>query len=86
MEKGKVKERDFSVELGSKSDLKNISMANGAHGDSVLVEGTIGGLKQIGFAEGIVMEVVGSKGTLRINVTEAEIRGKVTRETARTSE
>ena len=86
MEKGKVKERDFSVELGSKSDLKSISMANGAHGDSVLVEGTIGGLKQIGFAEGIVMEVVGSKGTLRINVTEAEIRGKVTRETERTSE
>ena len=76
MEEKNGKERFFSVELGSKSDLKSVSLANGGHGENVLVEGTIGGLRTARFAEGVVLEVVGSRGVLRINVAENEIGRK----------
>jgi hypothetical protein len=66
------KERVFSVELTSKRDLKNITLANGSS-DRVLVEGTIGELVQATFAEGIILEVVGKNGILRIDLREDEI-------------
>ena len=66
------KERVFSVELKSKRNLKNISLTNGAS-DSVLVEGTLGELVHATFAEGIILEVVGKNGVLRIDLGEDEI-------------
>jgi hypothetical protein len=53
--------RFFSVELKSKSDLKNVTLTNGSS-NSVLLEGTIGELLQAKFAEGIILEVVGKDG------------------------
>ena len=67
------KERSFSIELKSKANLKNVTITNGAH-DSVLIEGTIGELLQATFAEGIILEIVGKRGTLRINLKEKELR------------
>ena len=67
------KERVFSVELKSKSHLKNVTLTNGSN-DSVLVEGTIGELVQATFAEGVILEVVGKKGVLRIDLGEDEIK------------
>ena len=72
MEPNTSRERVFSLELKSKADLKSVSIPNGAR-DNVLVEGTIGELVQIGFAEGIVLEILGDKGVLRIDVTEDEV-------------
>ena len=72
MEPKTIKERFFSLELKSKSDLKSISIPNGAR-ENVLVEGTIGELVQIGFAEGIALEIMGEKGVLRIDITEDEV-------------
>ncbi len=66
------KERVFSVELKSKRNLKNVTLTNGSR-DSVLVEGTIGELVQASFAEGIILQVVGKKGVLRIDLGEDEI-------------
>jgi hypothetical protein len=66
------KERVFSVELKSKRNLKNVTLTNGSS-NSVLVEGTIGELVQAAFAEGIIFEVVGKKGILRIDLREDEI-------------
>jgi len=71
--KTKDKERVFSVELKSKSNLKNVTLTNGP-GDSVLLEGTIGELVQATFAEGIILEVVGKDGVLRIDLGEDEIK------------
>ena len=70
--KTKNKERVFSVELKSKRNLKNVTLTNGSS-DSVLVEGTIGELVQVSFAEGIILEVVGKNGVLRIDLGEDEI-------------
>ena len=67
------KERVFSVELKSKRNLKNVTLTNGSS-DSVLVEGTIGELVQATFAEGVILEVVGKNGILRIDLKEDEIK------------
>jgi hypothetical protein len=67
------KERVFSVELKSKRSLKNVSLTDGSS-DGVLVEGTIGELVQATFAEGIILEVVGKKGILRMDLREDEIK------------
>jgi hypothetical protein len=67
------KERVFSVELKSKSYLKNVTLTNGSN-ENVLVEGTIGELVQATFAEGILLEIVGEKGVLTIDLGENEIK------------
>ena len=67
------KERVFSVELKSKNNLKNVTLANGSS-DSVLIEGTIGELLQASFAEGVVLEVVGKNGVLRLDLGVDEIK------------
>ncbi len=66
-------ERFFSIELKSRSGLKNVTLTNGSR-DGALVEGTIGELVRAGFVEGIILEVVGTEGTLRINLGEGEIK------------
>ncbi len=73
MENINKKERVFSVELKSRNSLKNITVTNGAN-DTVLVEGTIGELVQAIFAEGIVLEVTGKNGVLRLDLEEQDIK------------
>jgi hypothetical protein len=68
-------ERFFSVELKSKVSLKNITLTNGAQ-ENVLVEGSIGELQRAEFSEGIILEVVGDKGVLRINLSLDDIKQK----------
>ena len=67
-----AEERVFSIELRSKSDLKNVTLTNGSQ-NSVLLEGSIGELLQAVFAEGTILEVIGQRGTLRINLEESEL-------------
>jgi hypothetical protein len=73
MENKSDKEHVFSVELKSKNNLKNVTLANGSI-DSVLIEGTIGELVQATFKEGVVLEVVGKNGVLRLDLREDDIK------------
>ncbi len=66
-------ERSWTIELESKASLKNVTLANGSH-DRALIEGTLGRLVRAAFVEGVILEVVGTKGTFRINLGENEIR------------
>ena len=66
------KERVFSVELQSKKHLKSVSLTNDT-ANSVLLEGNIGELVQAAFKEGIILEVIGKNGTLRVDLEEVEI-------------
>lgn len=50
-----------------------MSLADGA-GEGVLVEGTIGALVSASFEEGVVLEVVGENGVLRMDLGEGELR------------
>jgi hypothetical protein len=42
--------------------------------ENVLIEGTIGKLQHAEFTKGIVLEIIGDKGVLRINLTQNEIK------------
>jgi hypothetical protein len=66
------KGRLFSVELKSKQNLKNITVTNGAS-NGVLLEGNIGELVQARFTEGVILEVRGKNGVLRVDLREEEI-------------
>jgi len=70
-----MKERFFSVELKSRTNLRNIALSNGGY-ENVLVEGTIGQLRHATFIDGVVLEIVGDRGVLRINLTRDEIKEK----------
>ncbi|HLN90035.1 MAG TPA: hypothetical protein VK253_08215 [Candidatus Binatia bacterium] len=74
--KSEENERFFSVELKSKVNLKNITLTNGSQEENVLVEGSIGELQRAEFSEGIILEVVGDKGVLRINLSQDDIKLK----------
>ena len=67
-------ERFFSVELNSKNQIKNFSMANGGQKESTLIEGTIGNLVEASFTEGVMLQVTGTKGVLRLDLQEQEIK------------
>jgi hypothetical protein len=71
--KNPAKERFFSIELTSKNHLKNVTLTNGTH-DNVLVEGTIGELIEATFAEDEILQAIGKKGILRINLSKSDIR------------
>jgi hypothetical protein len=68
-------ERFFSVELKSGLNLKNVTLMNEGQ-QNVLIEGSIGELQRAEFSEDIILEVVGDKGVLRINLSLEDIKRK----------
>ena len=66
-------EHSFSVEMKSKRHVKHMSVSNESH-DRVLFEGTLGKLLELSLIEGAVLEVRGAHGTLRIDLSEEELR------------
>jgi hypothetical protein len=72
-------ERFFSIELKSGLNLKNVTLTNEGQ-QNVLIEGSIGELQRAEFSEGIILEVVGDKGVLRINLALDEINQKEKKE------
>jgi hypothetical protein len=68
-------ERFFSIELKSGLNLKNVTLTNDGQ-QNVLIEGSIGELQRAEFSEDIILEVVGDKGVLRINLAFDEINQK----------
>ena len=63
----------FSIELKSKEYLKTVQLSNGSS-KSVVVEGTIGEFQHATFDDCIVLEVVGTKGTLKIDLSPEQIK------------
>lgn len=69
------KERSFSIDLRSKVDLKNVTLNENLQ-ENALIEGTIGKLEHAGFVDDMILEVLGTKGVLRIDISENEIKRK----------
>lgn len=67
-----AKQRNFSVEIQTKTSLKTIQMTEGTH-ENVLIEGALGELVAASFEEDIVLQVVGTKGTLRVDLARNEV-------------
>ncbi len=64
-------ERVFAIELKSKGDIKNLSL-NGD--EKVFIEGSLGTLKRAQFIEDLVLEVIGSNGELRIDLSMKDLK------------
>ncbi len=62
----------FSMELGGEH-LKRFLILNDS-GNQVLFEGFLGELKEIALIESSMLEVKGSNGILRVDLTEQELR------------
>ena len=62
----------FSIEMASKSHINMISVSNEPNGE-VMFEGELGGLIQIEFIEGIILQITGDNGVFRIDLTEKEL-------------
>ena len=65
-------ERFFTIELKSKTNLKNVALSNGSN-ETVLIEGTIGKLEQAEFEEGVILQIIGTQGILRVDLSQNEI-------------
>ena len=68
-------ERSFSIELNSKINLKRVTLTDHSH-ENVLLEGTIGELEHAGFTDGVILEIVGKKGILRVDLSLDELDTK----------
>lgn len=65
-------DRGFTAEISSKRYVKNISISNEAH-DRVLFEGVFGELEELYMVEDKVLEIKGTEGTLRIDISREEL-------------
>ena len=63
-------EHSFSIEMGSKGDLSHISLTDESEG--VLIKGKLGELQEISHEEGLMVEIVGDLGVLRIDLNKEE--------------
>ncbi len=63
----------FSVELKSKKFVKNFTLSNKGR-EEVLIEGALGELEEVGMLEDAILCINGSNGTLRVDLTEEELR------------
>lgn len=64
--------RTFTVELSSRRCLDKASLGVGSN-DDVLIEGRLGELQSVGFLDGVVLEIVGTEGVLRVDLFRGEI-------------
>jgi hypothetical protein len=63
----------FSATLESKEQVKNISLTEDLY-QKVFFEADLGKLKQVKFTDGLLLEVVGTKGVLRIDMPVEALR------------
>lgn len=62
----------FSIELNSKEYVKRVALPN-ENGGNVLIEGFLGRLQSLSFTEGLMVEIKGNNGTLRMDLSEEEL-------------
>ena len=65
------KGRAFIIELDSGDCLKKVTVPNG--NQRILIEGTIGKLKRAEFVEDLVLELVGSGGVIRVDLSREDL-------------
>ena len=70
-------EHSFSVEMKSKRYVRNISISDEDY-NRVLLEGFLGKLERLSLIEGRMLEIKGSNGILRVDLTEDELRNMKT--------
>jgi len=64
-------ERVFTIELNSRDNVKDVAFPCGSQ--RVLIEGTIGALRRASFVEDNVLELIGSGGALRVDLSRKDL-------------
>jgi hypothetical protein len=67
-----IEAHSFSVEMKSKDAVKTLSFIEKENGN-VLFEGFLGELKNILLVEGVMLEIEGKNGILKLDITSREI-------------
>lgn len=73
-----VEKHAFSIELKSREYLKLVAIPNDI-GDNVLIEGFLGELEAVDLVEGVMLEIRGTNGTLKMDLKEEELRKLLTK-------
>ena len=68
----KTSEHMFSIQLKSKDYLKSVLLPND-EGGNILIEGFLGKLENVDLTEGIMLEINGAHGSLRMDFTEKDL-------------
>jgi hypothetical protein len=68
----RVDEHAFSIEMYSNEFLKQVSISKNTN-DSVLIEGFLGKIKELNFVEGLMLEIKGENGVLRMDLELEEL-------------
>jgi hypothetical protein len=78
------KERNisFSIELVSRNQVKRVSLPDGS-GDRLMVEGHLGELTDMELVEDILLEIRGTSGILRIELSREELENALKRKRER---
>ena len=63
--------RVFTIELDSGTDMRRVSVPEGSR--RILLEGTIGTLLGAGFLEDSILELAGSRGVLRVDLSREDL-------------
>ena len=69
----RIEEHSFSIEMNSKESVRSISL-NHRKNDCILFEGFLGRLKNVTLVEGVMLEIEGINGILKLDITQEEIK------------
>ncbi len=70
--KSEPRGRVFVLELNSRDGVKNVDVPGGSQ--RIVIEGTLGTLRSAEFVDCEVLELVGSGGILRVDLSEKDLR------------
>ena len=69
----KADEHLFSIELKSRNFIKNLALQTSEAG-KVVIEGFLGKLDNLSIAEGLMLEINGTNGSIKMDLSEAELQ------------
>ena len=68
----RVGEHAFSIEMKSEQGVRKMSLFNKENGH-VFFEGFLGELKNVSMIEGVMLEIEGLNGVLKLDITQSEV-------------
>jgi hypothetical protein len=68
----KVDEHSFSIEMKSEQSMRRMSFSD-KENDHVFFEGFLGELTKASMVEGVMLEIEGTNGVLRLDITQQEM-------------
>lgn len=68
----RVEEHSFSVEMKTESAVKKMTFLD-TQNSQVFFEGFLGKLRNVNMIEGVMLEIEGANGTLKLDITQKEI-------------